>query len=522
VAALSKVSSFWNRHAVSGMAFMTMLSRVLGLVRDQVQAYVLGTGLISDAWRIGFQTPNLFRRMTAEGAMTPAFLPTFQEAKRDQPEELQAFLNNFFSYLVLVTVILTAAAILLAPYFCELLLRPGQTLDSEYGQLLISFTRWMFPYIIFISLSALVQAVLNSHRDFMLAASTPIALNVVQIVGTVLILWMSDSSFHLLVWTVLIGGFIQFAMQYPRLKSYGYHLRFKFFPLHPLTKISLKKLAPTLLGSSTYQINLLLSNTIAFRIGPGIVSALYFSNRLIELTLGVFVISITTVSLPHLTDLNRDAEKYEAYFLNALSLSLLVTIPAMIGLVYFPHEIVSFLFQYGAFNDDSSILTAQILAAYALGLPFFGLTRIMLSGYYSAGQIKFPSYVSVATMVVNVGFSFFLGFYTPYSNVGIPLASLISSLFQTAILGYYFKQKTNLPFQVSALGGRCLQMLVPTVAMLALMVPLDKLVLWLLQNWDLNIKIKFLLQLAIAGGAGLGIYALMALRWYRQWHIKPN
>lgn len=519
---LIRLNRLARGHAVSGMAFMTLMSRVLGLVRDQVQAYVLGTGLVSDAWRIGFQTPNLFRRMTAEGAMTPAFLPTFQEAKRDQSQELQSFLNNFFSYLVAITSLLTIAAIILAPYFCQLLLRPGQLIDSPYGHLLISFTRWMFPYIIFISLSALLQAVLNSHKDFMLSAATPIALNLVQIVGTLLIVFYADASFDLLVWTVLIGGFLQFIMQYPQIKKYGYHLKFQFFPVHPLTKIALKKLIPTLLGSSTYQINILLSNAIAFRIGPGIVSALYFSNRLIELTLGIFVISITTVSLPHLTELNREPEKYAEYLLNALSLALLVTLPAAIGLIYFPSEIISLLFEYGAFNKASSQITAYILAASALGLPFFGITRIFLSGYYSTGHIKFPAYVSVFTMVINVVLSFLLGFYSPYATISIPLASLFSSLLQVLLLGFYFNSITHLPFYRIAFLKRTFMLIVPVAVMYFVLISSNQLFLYLAKDINLGIKLKLALQLIFAGGLGLLVYTLIALRWYRQWRIKPN
>ncbi len=419
--------------AVGKVTAITMFSRFLGLFREQTRAFFLGTGAASEAFTAAFMLPNLLRRFLSEGVMSAAIVPVLTEYQSDRAKkEVKEFVSAVLGAQLLLLVVILSAAILTAPYYVPLLF-PRFPID-----LTVLLTMMMFPYIGFVSLAALFQSILNCHGRFSLAAFCPVALNVIIIGGT----WSwwavrgegisQGQAAQVMAGAVLAGGCAQAVMLIPTLLKLDYSLAPKLLFGHPGLRRVIRLIIPVMIGGGIHQINVMVSLVLAGRF-KGAAPALSYSNRLIELALGVFVISVLTVSLPGLARLWREEKK--RYFNQssfALQLILLVSIPSAAALFFMREEIIQVLFNFGAFNrDDSLHLTAGALCFHAASVPFIAGCRFFSQAFYAARDSRTPLKIGGAIAVANITFCFALIFAMGYQ--GIALAMTLSMGFGLAL-----------------------------------------------------------------------------------------
>lgn len=408
------------------MSIVTFLSRVLGLMREWLRGFLLGTTGSSDAFSLAFLFPNLLRRLVGEGALMAAFVPVISEYLVGGDEEaLDDFMYSFFTLLLLVLLGIVGIGLLGAPFLRYFL--PEFTKIPGKIELTISLTRLMFPYILFISLAAFSQSILNAHKVFIPSAATPILLNLsIIILGFLLSKRMRDPGYALGI-GVITGGFLQFFFQWPFLMKRGVVYRLRFHFSNPGVKKVLLLMLPVVIGAGVYQINVLISEFIAAFLEEGSVAALRFSNTLMELVLGVFIISIATVILPVLSEKSAkgDLEGMRENLAFSLRLTFLITLPATFGLMILRYPIVTMLFRYGRFNLSSVDMVSGALLFHAAGLVGIGGTRVVVQMFYSMKDTKTPLYIAGVVMVINVVLCYFLS--KPLKLGGIALAGSISS-----------------------------------------------------------------------------------------------
>jgi len=432
-----------NRHIAKSAFYMSMVtftSRLFGLAREWLRGYLLGTTSSSDAYTIAFMFPNLLRRLVGEGALTAAFIPVFSDyLSKGNKDELDEFVKSFFTVLLLFLIVLVAIVLLFAPLLRYVL--PEFTKIPGKIELTIILTRIMFPYILFISLAALSQAILNSFKVFVPSATTPILLNISIItLGFALARKFYNPSLALAV-GVIFGGILQFSFQLPFLNKYGIKYGFAFDIKNPGVKRVIMLMLPGAIGAGVYQINALVSQIIAAFLEEGSVAALRFSNTLVELVLGVFVISISTVILPALSEKSSqgDREGMKENLSFALKLVFLVTLPSMVGLIILRKPIVSMLFRYGKFTQASVEMVSYALIFHSLGISGTGASRIVVQMFYSMKDTKTPVYIATVAMAINLVLCYFLSF--PLKLGGIALAGSVSSYSNYLLLWLLLRKK---------------------------------------------------------------------------------
>lgn len=442
-----------NRRIVQSaihISFFTIISRILGYFREWVRGYLLGTTGSSDAFTMAFMFPNLLRRLVGEGALTAAFVPIFSDyLERSGREELDRFVKSFFTLLFFFLLFLVILALILAPILRYFL--PEFAKIPKKIELTIFLTRLMFPYILLISLAALTQAILNSYKVFIPSAATPILLNVAIItLGLLMGTRMKEPGIALGI-GVLLGGLLQFFFQIPFLNkrgiSYGFHPDFR----NPGVRKVFLLMIPGAIGAGVYQINALFSQFIAAFLEEGSVAALRFSNTLEELILGGFVISISTVILPALSEKSSRGDR-EGMMQNlrfALRLVFFITIPATFGLLILRYPIVRMLFQYGRFDEKSTDMVAYALFFHAFGLCGTGGARVTVQMFYSMKDTKTPVYIAFIAMAINLVLCYYLSKYLRLG--GIALAGSISAFFNFYLLLIILKRRVGRIMDASAL-----------------------------------------------------------------------
>ena len=427
--------------AAGTIGLATLLSRVFGFVRDMVIAGFFGAGLATDAFFVAFRIPNLLRRLFAEGSLTIAFVPIFTEylEKRTRRDALD-LANVAVTLLSIILVAVSLLGVLCSPIIVTII-APGFSKIPDQYHLTVFLTRLMFPYIFFISLVALCMGILNSLRHFAAPALAPVALNISMILAALGLRTCFDEPIIALAVGVMVGGVIQLAMQFPFLVRVGVRLRPDFrFSNAGVRRIGLLML-PAVFGAAVYQINIFVSTLLASLLPGGSVSYLYYADRIVQLPLGIFAIAVGTASLPslsrHATAGDIDEMKKTISF--SLSLILFVTIPAMVALIVLRVPIISVLFQRGAFDASATMLTAQALLFYALGLWAFSVIRVIVSAFYALQDTRTPVKVAVVALVVNIILGIML--MVPLRHGGLALATSIASAVNAIMLGVFLRRR---------------------------------------------------------------------------------
>ena len=419
----------------------TMLSRIMGMVRDMVVSRLFGAGLATDAFFAAFQIPNMLRRFFAEGALTSAFVPTFSATltKRgdDKARELA---NTCFTLLTIIMALVTLAGIILSPLIVSLMF-PGFKAEPGKFELAVLLNRLMFPYIFFISLVALCMGILNTLRHFFTPAISTVFLNISMIVAALCLRGFFEAPITALAVGVLIGGCIQLALQLPVLWKKGFPLRPNFNFNSPEVRSIALLMLPSVFGVGVYYLNIMVSAILASLLPQGSVSYLYYAQRLFEFPQGIFTVSVAQAVLPSMS--RQAAAGDVAAMKETLSfgvrLTLFITIPAMAGLMVCSTPIFSLIFMGGAFDYQTAVNSASALLYYSVGLSFVALTRVLAPVFYALKDTRTPVITAFITFVINLGLSLVL--MGPLKHGGLALATTLSAFCNMLMLLWFLRRK---------------------------------------------------------------------------------
>ena len=425
-------------------SFFTIISRLLGYMRDILIAVFLGAGPLADAFFVAFRIPNTFRRLFSEGTFNAAFVPSYSSINNKKKSE--NFANNIFSLLILGLLSLVFLIEIFMPIFV-FLIAPGFEGDNSKMELAITLTRITFPFLLFVSLASFLSAILNSHNKFAAASAAPIILNIFLILVLIFGKILDDQLVYYLSYAVTISGITQFIFLYFFLKK-NYKPQFKFsFKIDGKIKLFFKKLLPSIFSSGVTQINILVGTIIA-SFQASAVSYLYYADRIYQINLAIAGIAIGTVILPQLSKhvQNKKKEKIHLIQNKALELSLFLSIPAAIALLIASEEIISSLFGYGSFDQESVKKSAQALFYFGLGLPAFSLIKIFSTFFFARHETKIPFYISLISVLLNIFISII--FFKEIGFLIIPIATTISSWFNAISLFIILKNKKLFNFNL--------------------------------------------------------------------------
>ncbi len=433
-------------------SFYTLISRILGYLRDFFIAIFLGSGPVADAFFVAFRIPNTFRRLFGEGSFNAAFVPSYSKELIKTKKKSEVFANDVFNLLALTLLILVIIVELFMPFFVSLI-APGFKIYPEKFLLAIHLTKITFPFIFFVSLASFFSAILNSHNRFAAASAAPIILNILMI-GVLLFGKILDEKLVVyLSYAVTIAGFIQAIFLMIFVKKF-FHFKIKFnFTFTKEIKLFFKKLLPSIFSSGVTQINILIGTIIA-SFQASAVSYLYYADRIYQINLAIAGIAIGTVILPKLSSYVQKNKTGDIYRIQnkSLELSLFLSLPAMLGLIIANEEIVSSLFGYGSFDEISVKNSATALFYFSLGLPAFSLIKIFSSFIFARDNTKIPFYFSLISVLLNIIIS--IAFFKNFGFIIIPIATSISSWVNSLLLyiylhkRQYFKLNKNLTIQL--------------------------------------------------------------------------
>ena len=386
--------------------------------------------------------PSVFRRLFAEGAFNQAFVPVIAEYKDKEDSEIRNLIDNTFSSLSAVLIIITALALLFTPIFV-MIFAPGFYMEPLKKDLAIDILQITFPYLFFVSLVAFSGSILNSYQKFSLPALTPLFYNLSLIVAAVWFAPQLDIPIYAIAWGVFVAGIIQVIIQIPALIQLGLLPRIKINTQHPGVRKVLYLMIPGIIAGGVSQINMLIDTILASLLPTGSPSWLYVSDRLMQLPLGIFAIAIGTVILPRLSTLfvSEDKTSFSNTLDWSIKLVLLIGLPAVIGLVLLAEPIILILFERGEFNSGDSLQASYSLIALAFGLLAFMLIKILTPSFFARQQPKKPMYVALASMVLNAILAWMLGFNLGYGHIGLALASSISAFFTVLTLLFLLRKE---------------------------------------------------------------------------------
>ncbi len=482
----------------------TLISRVLGFLRDITIAQGLGASFLSDAFFVAFKLPNFLRRLFAEGAFNSAFVPLFAGMLATEgKEEAKRFSSEVMSFLVLILLIVTGIFIAIMPW-AMYLLAPGFADDPTKFDLTVTLTRITFPYIIFISLVSLLGGILNSGDKFAAVAATPIIMNLCLIVIPTLIEPLTPTLAHGLAVAVMVSGIAQWLWLVRFCRRANMLPKLVRPKLTPGVKKLLVLIAPAALGAGVAQINLFIDLIIASQFDGG-VSYLYYADRINELPLAVIGIAVGTALLPMLSRCVREGNMEKAYASQnrAIELALFLSLPAAVGLLVIAELVITVMFQRGAFGAAETLATYKALMAFALGLPAFILVKILAPGFYAHQDTKTPFKIATFCILVNLVFNLLL--MVPLQHVGMALATSIAGWVNVGLMAFVLMKRKWL-----VVNPRLLAQAVKILAMSAAMAG----VLWLVKPhaapyMELGETIRFL-TLIVVVLCGLGCYLLLA------------
>ena len=425
--------------STSTFSFFTLISRILGYVRDILIAIFLGTSLFADAFFVAFRLPNTFRRLFAEGAFNAAFIPSYASELVQDKGQADHFAQNVFNLLFIILLFFVLVAEIFMPQLIYLI-APGFYKDPAKLMLAVDLSRITFPFLFFISLASFFSAILNSYNKFAAAAAAPIILNIILIGSLFFSQWLNISDVLTLSYAVSFAGLLQLLILF-------FFVRKNFKPILSIKikidkkiKFFFRKLLPSIFSSGVTQINILVGTIIA-SFQAGAVSYLYYADRVYQINLAVAGIAVGTVILPELSKHIKNNNSVQATNLQnrALELSLFLSIPAATALVLASEEIITSLFGYGSFDQESVINTSIALTFFAFGLPAFSLLKIFSNFFFARNDTKLPFYLSALSVILNILIS--ISLFNRFGFVIIPIATSISSWVNVALQFYFIKKR---------------------------------------------------------------------------------
>lgn len=475
-----------NQGIVRGAAIvgsLTAVSRVLGFIRDLLVARLLGTGWIADAFFVAFRIPNLLRSFLAEGALTSAFVPIFSTELRRGKEHAERALAEMSGLLIAVTTILSILGVLYSHEIVALF-APGFKTDPNKFELCAKLLAVMFPYIVFVSLVAMLGGALNTVKVFGSAAMAQVCMNLVLIFGAVVAEFYPNSGADFLSWSVILGGIAGIVVQVPALRRAGFSMRPSFKIVTPVTKELARIITPAIVGAAVYQLVIFLNTLLASLLEEGSISWLFYADRLVQLPIGIFTIALGSVILPALSHAaaGENNELFVKNISDSLRFTLFFILPTSVGLFYMAHPIVELLFQRGAFTSLSTDRTALAIQAYCVGLWAMSCHSMIVRGFLAKKDTLTPTLIGVLTLVCTFVLSLlFMGELRP-SQEGMLYLTVLKS--QKLLFSLPFLSTENRLFDLGHAG-------------LALASSLSSIIGLIVLSLLLNRRIKFQWRMSI-------------------------
>jgi len=465
---------------------MTLISRVLGFVRDVAVAWALGAGWMADVFFVAFKLPNLFRRLFAEGAFNLAFVPIFAgkletEADENGPHGARTFAAQAQSGLLAALLIFTIVIELAMPWVV-MAIAPGFVDEPEKYQLAVALVRITFPYLIFISMVSLLAGILNSLGKFWAAAATPILLNVTLITAVFALTPVMQSPAHALSWGIAGAGVVQLAWMMWHAARAGWMVPLTRPRLTDDVKRLLKRIAPVAVGAGIYQISLLIDTVIASLLVSGSISYLFYADRLVQLPLGVVGVAVGTALLPLLArQIKSGAAEAALDSQNrAMEFALLLTLPAAAALFIIPDTLIQVLFERGAFSAEATKKTALALMVFSVGLPAFVAVKALAPGYFAREDMVTPIKIGALCVAVNIIVA--LALMGPLAHVGLAVATVLSQWLNAGLLAGVLIRRKLFHFD-GRLLCRLWRMVSATAVMAAVVMVADWLLFAQFKGW---------------------------------------
>ena len=424
--------------------FYTIISRILGYLRDVLIAIFLGTSYLADVFFVAFRIPNTFRRLFAEGTFNAAFVPSYTSELAKDKSKSKKFANEVFNLLLIGLLFFVFVIEIFMPTFVGMI-APGFIEDEKKISLAIDLTRITLPFLIFVSLSSFFAAVLNSHNKFAAASAAPIILNIILIIILFFGKYLNDNLVYYLSYGVSLAGLLQLIFLYKFVKKfYKISLNLKF-KIRKSVKFFFRKLLPSIFSSGVTQINILIGTIIA-SFQASAVSYLYYADRIYQINLAIAGIAIGVVVLPQLSKhiFSKDKTKILRIQNKALELSMFLSLPASVALIIGSEEIISALFGYGSFDKEAVNNSAKALFFFSIGLPAFGLIKVFSTFFFANHDTKTPFYISFVSVILNILISVY--YFKSIGFIIIPIATTISSWFNAILLFMYLKNRNLFEF----------------------------------------------------------------------------
>jgi len=437
--------------STSIFSFFTIISRILGYIRDILIAFFLGASIFADAFFVAFRLPNTFRRLFAEGTFNAAFIPSYTTANLKSKKIGKIFADDIFSIISFILLLIVTIAEIFTPYLVYLI-APGFISDDLKFKLAVELTRITFPFLLFVSLSSFFSGILNSKNKFAAAAAAPIILNLVLITSILVSYYNNYNIAKQLSYGVTFAGIIQLIfLIYFTSNFYKPNLKINF-KITSKVKFFFKKLFPSIFSSGVTQINILIGTIIA-SFQPGAVSYLYYADRVYQINLAIAGIAVGTVSLPVLTKAFKSKNFLKVSLIQnkSIELSLLLSIPASLGLIIASEEIINGLFGYGSFTIDDVKITSDALKFFGYGVIAFALVKILSNFFFARDDTKTPFYISSFIVFLNVLLS--VSFFKKIGFLIIPISTSFSTWIGVLIFICLLKKRKYLQLENKLLGN---------------------------------------------------------------------
>lgn len=421
------------------VAFFTLISRIFGLVREQFIASLFGSTPMGDSINVAFKLPNLFRRIFAEGALSSVFIPIYNEKILISKKAANNFSGEVFTLLLLILIVIIALMQIFMPQLM-LFIAPGFHGKKEQFELTVFLCRITIPYLIFISLTALLGGILNSIKKFAAFAFSPVILSVCVIICTLMLDDYMESIISISL-SLIIAGILQVSFMFISVKRANLSFPIIFNPSDPDVKKLLINMGPATISSGVQQLNLFISQSIASFI-EGAISILSYADRIYQFPLSIIGTSFSTILLPELSKIYKSNDIVAATKVqnNAIRIGLLLSLPATFGIIILSHPIINIIYERGVFTSQDTINTAEAISAFALGLPAFILAKILTPIFYANGDTKTPLKITLFSIIINTGMNLLL--MDSLKHIGIAVGTSIAAWYNLGLL-YSYTTKQN-------------------------------------------------------------------------------